>query len=127
MARILIVDADKDIRGLFSIELSEQGHEVITAGSCHKLGKRIEISRPDLLILDVNLGECDGLDALQEIRRYHAGLPIIICSVYDCCRYDLTAPAADYFVIKSYDLTELKTKINRAVEARESTLHGVAV
>ena len=123
MARILIVDADKHIRGLFSIELSEQGHEVTAAGSCHKLLERIEISQPDLLILDINQSECDGPDVLQEIRRNHVDLRIIICSVYDSCKYGLRALAADHFVIKSYDLTELKTTINRVLEAKGPVHH----
>jgi len=113
MAKILIIDADRYIRELFSLELSEQGHEVITASSYHNLAERVEKSQPDLVILDIMPRESDCLEALQEIRRRHAGLPVIICSVYDSTEYD--AGDADYFVIKSYNLMELKRKIQWAM------------
>lgn len=117
MARLLIFDDDEQIRELFSLEFSDLSHEIIKAGSCNSLMSEIEISQPDLIVLEVKLNSRDGLDMLQEIREAHADMPVIIWSVYDCYRYDLRAIAADYFVTKSLDLTELKTRIDRALEA----------
>ena len=67
-----------------------------------------------------------GLEMLQEIRRWYADLPIIIFSAYDSYKYDIKAIAADYYVVKSLDLTELKTKIGRALETRAPSLNEVA-
>ncbi len=78
---------------------------------------KIEIIQPDLIVMDIKMGDCDGLEMLEEIREYYADLPVIICSAYDSYRYDLKTIAADYFITKSCDLTDLKIKINRALES----------
>lgn len=117
MPKVFIVDDDKFIREWFSLELSELGYEVVSAESCNNLIDKIEIYQPDLIVLDIKMGGCDGLEMLQEIREYYADLPVIICSAYDSYRYDLKTIAADYFITKSGDLAELKLKINRTLEA----------
>lgn len=118
MSRIMVIDDEKYIREWYSIEFSEIGHEVITSASYFKLMEKIEIFQPDLIILDIKLGDCDGLELLQEIRNSHPDLSVVICSAYDSYRNDIRALAADYYVVKSFDLAELKTKVARAIEAR---------
>jgi len=61
-------------------------------------------------------GGYDGLELLQHIRNNHLSLPIILCSAYDTCKEDPRTMAADYYVVKSFDLLELKTAIQRAIE-----------
>jgi two-component SAPR family response regulator len=62
------------------------------------------------------MGEYDGLDLLQDIRRVYYNIPVILCSAYSSFKYDLRSIAADYYVVKSADLTELKIKINMALQ-----------
>ncbi len=122
MARILVVDDERHIRDWYSLEFTEMGYEVSATGSCHKLMKRMEIFQPDLVILDIRLVDCDGLEILQEIRSSNPDLPIIVCSAYDSYRDDAKTLAADYYVVKSFDLTGLKEKVERALEAGTSFL-----
>ncbi|MFZ2448426.1 MAG: response regulator [Syntrophobacteraceae bacterium] len=118
MARLFVVDDEWHIRERLELELSEEGHEVITAASGHKLINKITVARPDLVILDIRLVDCDGLEMLLQIRDRYPDLPVIICSAYDSYKYDRRARAADYYVVKSYDLSQLKEKITRALDAR---------
>ncbi len=122
MSKILVADEEQFIRELLSLELSEAGYQVFTAGSCHKLMQKIGIIQPDLVVLESQVGEFDGLEILQEIRDCQADLPVVMYSSDESKKYDLRAIAADYYVIKSYDLTELKAKIAHAIEARTPVL-----
>ena len=117
MAKILVVDDEEHIRLLYSEELSEAGHDVITATDGYKLVERIDKEKPDLIILDIKMVDYNGLDLLQEIRNKFYNLPVILCTAYDTFKDDTKAIAADFYVIKSFDLTELKKKIVMALEA----------
>lgn len=120
MARILVVDDEEYIRQLYTEELSEEGHKVNTVASGHNLLRRIDSLQPDALVLDIKLVDYDGLELLQAIRNKHHDLPVILCSAYDTYKEDPKSIAADYYVIKSFDLSELKMAIQRAVEAHTS-------
>ena len=117
MAKILVVDDEEHIRLLYSEELSEAGHDVITATDGYKLAERIDKEKPDLIILDIKMVDYNGLDLLQAIRNKFYNLPVILCTAYDTFKDDIKAIAADFYVIKSFDLTELKKKIVTALEA----------
>jgi len=117
MAKILIVDDEEHIRYLYSEELSDAGYEVITAENGHLLLERIEEEKPDLVVLDIKMVDYNGLDLLQDIRNKFYDLPVVLCTAYDTFKEDMKSIAADYYVIKSFDLSELKNKIAMALEA----------
>jgi DNA-binding response OmpR family regulator len=120
MARILVVDDEEYIRLLYADELAEEKHQVFTAASGHNLSRKIDYFQPEVVILDIKLVDYDGLELLQEIRRYFYDLPVILCTAYDTYKYDPKAIAADYYVVKSFDLSELMMTIERATEANTS-------
>ncbi|MDQ7837541.1 MAG: response regulator [Thermodesulfobacteriota bacterium] len=117
MAKVLIVDDEENIRYLYSEELKADGYEVITTDSGYKLLERIEKERPDIILLDIKMADYDGLDLLQDIRNKYYNLPVILCTAYDSYKSDVKTIAADSYVIKSFDLTELKKKITQALES----------
>ncbi len=117
MAKILIVDDEEHIRFLYSEELTEAGYEVITAESGYQLLETIEDEKPDLVVLDIKMIDYNGLDLLQDIRNKFYNLPVVLCTAYDTFKEDMKSIAADFYVIKSFDLTELKSKITMALEA----------
>ena len=120
MARILLVDDEEYIRRLYTEELSEEGHKVFTVATGHNLLKRIDSLQPEAVVLDIKLVDYDGLELLQDIRNQHHDLPVILCTAYDTYKEDPKAIAADYYVVKSFDLSELKMAIHRAIEAHTS-------
>ena len=115
--KILIVDDEEHIRFLYSEELTDEGYEVITADSGFQLLERIEAEKPDLVVLDIKMVDYNGLDILQDIRNRFYDLPVILCTAYDTFKEDMKSIAADHYVIKSFDLTELKSRIANALEA----------
>ena len=122
MAKILLVDDEEYIRHFYTEELSEEGHEVSSLANGHNLLKRIDLLRPEVVVLDIKLLDYDGLELLQEIRNQYHDLPVILCTAYDTYKEDPKSIAADYYVVKSFDLSELKMAIHRAIEAGASIL-----
>jgi two-component system response regulator (stage 0 sporulation protein F) len=121
MVRILLVDDEKHICQLYDEELSDEGYEVITLDSGERLSQRISFLQPDVVVLDIRLDDgWDGLELLQDIKNTFFDLPVIICTAYDSFKYDLRSAAADYYVVKSDNLSELKEKIRRVIQAVES-------
>ena len=126
MSKILIVDDEEHVRLLYSLELHETGYDVTTAEGGYKLLERIEEEKPDLVILDIKMVDYNGLDILQEIRKDFYDLPVIISTAYDSFKEDIKATAADFYVVKNIDLTELKKKIAMALETRLPSLQPAA-
>jgi DNA-binding response OmpR family regulator len=118
MPKILVVDDEEHIRLLYFEELNEAGYEVITAEDGYKLLETIEEEKPDLVILDIKMVGYNGLDLLQDIRNHFYALPVILSTAYDSYKEDMKSIVADFYVVKSFNLTELKNKISMALETR---------
>lgn len=115
--KVLIVDDEEHIRFLYSEELTDEGYDVVTTDSGFQLMELIEKEKPDVIVLDIKMVDYNGLDLLQDIRNKYYDLPVILCTAYDTFKEDMKSIAADHYVIKSFDLTELKSKIASALEA----------
>jgi DNA-binding response OmpR family regulator len=118
VARILIVDDEAHIRTLYTLELEDDGHQVLALETGRGLEDEIERFDPDVVVLDIKMVDVSGLDVLQQVRNRFYDLPVILCSAYGSYKGDLKSIAADYYVVKSSDLTELKKRIQAALEAR---------
>ncbi len=130
MNKILIVDDDETIRMLYADELDEEGYDVFTTGDCTRVMAVIEEKRPDLIVMETKLGKYNGLDLLQDIRDKNHELPVILCTAYPAFKYDPKSTAADFYVVKSSSLKELKCRIKMVFRAGdpfhgETTLNGV--
>ncbi|MDR3204648.1 MAG: response regulator [Deltaproteobacteria bacterium] len=115
MSKILVVDDEAHIRMLYSEELAEEGFEVITAENGLNLMERLEKEKPDVVVLDIKMVDYNGLDLLQDIRNKYYDLPVLLCSAYDTFKDDMKSIAADHYVVKSFDLSELKEKIREVL------------
>ena len=79
---ILIVDDEADIRELVAGILDDEGFTTRTAGDSDSASAEIASRRPDLVFLDIWLqgSKLDGLQLLEEIKRDHANLPVVMIS-----------------------------------------------
>lgn len=118
MAKILIVDDEEGIRMLYSMELQDEGYQVVTLSDGKDLLRVVDKEQPDCVVLDIKMREYNGLDLLQELRKKYYDLPVILNSAYSSFKVDLKAVAADYYVVKSSDLSELKEKLKVALESQ---------
>lgn len=113
MAHLLIVDDEGDIRHLFAAELEDEGHSVITCGTHSEALEQLRHQLFDLVILDIQLDQENGLELLREISRERQGTPVILCSAYSCYKDDFASWLAAAYVVKSSDLDELKSEVRR--------------
>lgn len=120
MTRILHIDKDDAIRFLYEEELTEEGYEVIGTSKCENILDKIAKLSPNILIFEPKFPKIDGLDILQKIRDTYYNIPVIISTAYSDFRYDPRSMAADYFVIKSFDLRGLKLRIKMALDCRKA-------
>ncbi len=114
---VLIIDDEAHIRLLYTEELRQQGFVAVASDGQEDPLILMEKHKPDLIILDIKLGAVSGLDLLQEIRRKQATLPVILCTAYDSFRCDLKSIAADAYIVKSYDSSELLDTVRKLLSA----------
>ena len=119
MTRILHIDKDDTIRFLYEEELPEEGYEVIGISNCEGILDKIDKLNPNIIMLEPKFPKVDGLDILQSIRSTHHSIPVIISTAHSPFRYDPRSLAADYFVIKCSDLSELKLGIKMAIDCQK--------
>ena len=83
-ARILVVNDTQEILELFRMLLEEEeGYDVILSGFPIQQVKEIEHIKPDLIILDLVLGdEKTGMQMLQmlKMQRSTAAIPVLVCT-----------------------------------------------
>lgn len=82
MKQILIVDDDPHIREVLYFSLEQAGFEVITANDGQQALLAIEQASIDLIVMDINMPEMDGLECCREIRKT-SDLPILFLSSRD--------------------------------------------
>jgi DNA-binding NtrC family response regulator len=115
--KIMIVDDEEYIRFLYSEELEDEGYQVVTVSNGFRLLEKIEREKPDLVVLDIRLRDYDGLDLLQSIKNSFYYMPVGLCTAYDTYKYDMKSVDADFYVVRSSDLTELKNNIAKTLHA----------
>jgi len=108
---ILVVDDDESQRFLCGEVLTNEGYDVVVAKDGKEALEKVEQKLPDLVILDIVMPEMDGMEAMTRILRKHRKIPVILNTSYSRYREDFMTWAADAYVVKSSDFTELKEKI----------------
>jgi DNA-binding response OmpR family regulator len=80
MARILVVDDEPDILLLHRLNLEAAGHEVLLAADGMKALERIDVDRPDCVVLDVMMPVLDGWGVLEALQDRLDAPPVLVVS-----------------------------------------------
>jgi len=80
MSRILLVEDDHGLRGVLRILLQDSGHEVAEAESGADVEQLVERHKPDLVITDVMMPGCDGIEVLRSLSCRTPAVPILAIS-----------------------------------------------
>jgi two-component system, response regulator, stage 0 sporulation protein F len=113
MKKILLVDDEDSIHLLYREEFEEEGYEVHSALSGTEALEKFNLLSPDLVILDINMPDMNGIEVLRQMKEINSALPIILSTAYHEYKQDLGAWASDEYVVKSSDLSELKEAVRR--------------
>lgn len=79
-SRVLIVDDNEMNRDMLARRLARKGYEISVASTAHELVERVKDDAADLVLLDIEMPEISGLDALRILRKVYSAteLPIIM-------------------------------------------------
>lgn len=116
--KILLVDDDDGLRDFYREELEDEGYEVLTAKNGKEALQKLEKGKPDLIVLDIVMPKMDGMEALGRIIGKDKTIPVILHTSHPGYQEDFMSWAADAYLLKSTDLTELKEKIRELLEQR---------
>lgn len=119
MKTILVVEDEWKLRLLYSKELEAEGYEVLTAANGQEALKHSQEHAVDLAIVDIRLEGESGLDVLRELMEDNQGLRVILNSAYSSYMSDFTSWSADAYLVKSSDLSELKSKVRELLNGYE--------
>lgn len=113
MKKLLIVE-DEVLQGqLLKEELEEEGYEVDLVSSGKDALEKVDVTSYNCVILDIYLPGMDGLETMGRILSRNRQVPVILYTAYSSYQDNFLSWAADAYLIKSSDLTELKETIKR--------------
>ena len=115
MQRILAVDDNEDILEVIKLILEDYGYEVATLADGNLLFDKVEETHPDLVLLDVMLGNIDGRELCREMktRIETKDIPVILVSASHQVseRISLNGGAPDDFLAKPFNISDLLEKV----------------
>ena len=113
---ILVVDDFDDTRLLLRTWLQRKGYRILEAANGVEAVVQAETHHPDLIIMDVEMPELDGLSATRQIRATNHGrmLPIVAVSAYgaDLFRDNALAAGCNEYVSTPFEPVELEKLIS---------------
>ncbi|MEN0052307.1 MAG: response regulator [Mucilaginibacter sp.] len=116
MTRILAVDDDRDILEVLQYILEDSGYEVETLANGQYLLDKISQNPPDLILLDIMLGNLDGRDLCRKVKtnKETHNIPVILISAsHDVSQSLNQIGAPDDFIAKPFDIDVLLGSISR--------------
>lgn len=78
MAKILVIDDSPNVRALLDMLLRPQGYDVIFAENGWRGLQLYRQAHPDVIVLDLNMPELDGVTVLKQIRSVDLKQPVIM-------------------------------------------------
>ena len=135
MARILVVEDEKDLQEVLAYNLRQAGHTAIVVGGGNDALAAVTEHRPDLLLLDLMLPDVSGVEICRRLKGdpLTRELPIVMVTakgdeVDRVVGFEL---GADDYVVKPYSLRELLLRVDavlrRTIPGPSGGEHGVMV
>lgn len=128
-AKVLIVDDDAAIRELLAISLGRRGYQVLTADTVNAALAMVATDRPELVLMDFQLPDGDGLAALQQIKLMHPPCSVIMVTGHGSEELAVTlmkAGASEY-LLKPFDMRTLTDRVDAVRKLREIELANQAL
>src|ERR1700694_3307256 len=130
MAKLLIVDDEKNIRSHLATFFESCGHQVKTAESGQQARNRLASDHGfDLMLTDYRMAEMNGLELLQQVRHDAPDLAVILMTAYATVENAVAAMKAgayDYLT-KPFTLDQVEHIVDRALEAQRLRVENRAL
>ncbi|MEK6791630.1 MAG: response regulator [Deltaproteobacteria bacterium] len=118
--RILVIDNEKDVCAFLENVLGEEGYEVATALSVEKGIEIASSNRPDIVLIDKNMPDENGIDGLARIKDVARDVVVIVMTGYgsmESARLAMELGAFDY-ITKPFDLDFVKAIVKNGLRSR---------
>ncbi|MDJ0785816.1 MAG: response regulator transcription factor [Myxococcota bacterium] len=129
-SRIVLVDDHRLFReGLRKILEEDPSLEVVAEASNGEDGlERIDEHKPDVTLIDLNMGSMSGVELMQAARRRECGTRFIVISQYDTQGYVTQAlrGGASAYVVKSAGASDVRAAVEAVLEGRSFVSPSVA-
>jgi two-component system chemotaxis response regulator CheY len=116
--RILLVDDSRTIRNIQKNVLAQIGHtDVMEAGDGIEALIKIKEQRPDLMLVDWNMPNMDGITLIKKVRETDKDIPMIMCTTEAEKSRVVEAIHAgvNNYVVKPFTTQTLEDKINQTL------------
>ena len=120
METILVIDDEEDLCRTLEQVLTKEGYRVIWTTSPGSVLALLQTESPCAALLDLKLGNQDGLAVLKEIREKDPHLPVIMLTAYETVKTAVEAmkQGAFHYMPKPFDNEELKALLDKAITQR---------
>ena len=125
MAKILIVEDDKELSHITELELTHEGFSVITASDGREGFEKIQSEQPDLVLLDVMLPRLSGLEILRKVRNeLESDLPVILVTARGetIDKVDGLNSGADDYISKPFKIEEVLARMNAVLRRSQKNI-----
>ena len=115
---VLVVDDDQSFRRVMEYQLREDGHRVITASNAVAALQHVKSVPVDVVISDVKMPECDGIELLTRLKASRPDLPVIMLTAHGSINAAVEAiqgGAADYLT-KPFSREQLRITLNKTLD-----------
>ncbi|MBF2053016.1 MAG: response regulator transcription factor [Candidatus Sericytochromatia bacterium] len=111
--KILLVDDEESIVESIEYALNQEGFEVVSAHNGQEALQRVQLEKPNLIVLDLMLPELSGLEVCRILRRERNEIPIIMLTAKgeEIDRVIGLEVGADDYLVKPFSLRELVARI----------------
>jgi CheY-like chemotaxis protein len=121
---ILVVDDAADNLAVISLDLQQQGYKVVTASNGEDAVRVADQTQPNLILMDINLPELDGLAATRRIRETEAlrEVPVVVVTAFGTEGFQRAAydAGASGYLTKPLDLDRMNLLIARLLSPEGS-------
>jgi len=115
MFRLLVVEDKESLREWYGEELEKEGYDVATAANAKEALNRLREEPMDLVVLDMKMPGMNGLELLGKVLGEKIKIPVIINTAYPHYKDNFISWAAEAYIVKSSDLSELKGTIRKVL------------
>src|SRR5271170_975224 len=126
--RVLIIDDEKDVHYSFRRLLEKEPLDILSAESGDEGIRMARKHHPDLIVMDIRMGQQSGLDTLKELRQMSPKQVVVMMTAYGTSQTAIEAMkrgAYDY-VLKPFDIPQLKDLLFEALAAARAMKQIIA-
>jgi DNA-binding response OmpR family regulator len=122
--RVLVVEDDPEMRALMAVALQSGGYEVSEAADGTEalrllgtVGERGGSLTPDLIVSDVKMPRCTGMEMLEQLSRERVGIPVILVTAFgDWATHARAEQLGAQVLDKPFSLDDLLKRVFEALE-----------